>query len=100
MGMKIMSGEKATRTLESIKKSQLVNLTFFITESGYATQTQFDDSFVMIVGELENRDEIKEKLSTISALYAKQLGAIVDEVINQAEKIMEKDIENRKKSVS
>ena len=100
MGMKIMSGEESRKTLENMNKSQLVNLTFFITDSGYATQLQCDDSFAMLVSQLENRDEIKEKLSTISAIFTKQLEEIVDEVINQAEKIMMKDIENRKKYVS
>ena len=100
MGMKTLSGKKAARTLESMEKTELINFTFFITENGYAAQIQVEDEFSMILSHLENRNEIKEKLSTISAIFTKQLEEIVDEVINQAEKIMMKDIENRKKYVS
>ena len=100
MGMKTLSGKKATRTLESMEKTELINFTFFITENGYAAQIQVGDEFSMILSHLENRNEIKEKLRISSEFFTKQLEDIVDKFIKQATDEMEKDIENRKKSVS
>lgn len=100
MGMKIMNSEKSRKVIEDMKKSELLNLTFFITESGYVAQIECEDTLTMLLNECSNRDEIKEKISLSSALFLKEIEKIVSEVISQVGMAVKEDIENRMKSVS